>query len=316
MSTETFDSLADNAKLENPWFTKENVKLSLNGICQFLTTDILQQWTNRYSLSSAQPKTIGLVAAGNIPLVGFHDFLCILISGNRIQLKLSSKDSKLFNFIIQELLSLEPDFADRIVQKERLEDFDAIIATGSDNSARYFEFYFGKYRHIIRKNRTSVGIIDGNETDADLQSLGYDIFSYFGLGCRNVSKVYVPAGYDVTKLLASWDAFQETVYHHKYSNNYDYQKSILLVNGSPFLDNGFILLQENEKLVSPISVLYYEYYSNTTDLHAKLELNESKIQCVVGNQQPATIKFGQAQFPQVWDYADQLDTLKFLSELN
>ena len=316
LSEEAFETLHDTVRQENPWFTKDNVRMALKGIEQFLQEDPLRKWTRSYSLHPATPKTIALVLAGNIPLVGFHDFLCVLISGHKAQLKLSSKDSTLFRYIIKHLVWLEPGFKEYIyIKEDKLENFDEVIATGSDNSARYFEFYFGKYPHIIRKNRTSCAILTGQETDEDLKALGTDIFSYFGLGCRNVSTVYLPQGYDLTRILSSWDEYKPIIDHHKYRNNYDYQKSILLVNRVPHLDNGFILLQENSKLVSPIAVLYYEYYATVEDLQAKLKDNEHKIQCIVGNSTPATTPFGQAQYPALWDYADQMDTLKFLSEL-
>lgn len=289
--------------------------MALTGIQSFLRHNALSHWTSSYNLESSNPKTIALVMAGNIPLVGFHDFLCVLISGNRVQIKLSSKDTKLLKYLIKHLIWLEPEFEKYIAINEKLENFDAIIATGSDNSARYFESYFGKYPNIIRKNRTSCAIITGEESEAQIESLGADIFSYFGLGCRNVSKIYVPTGYDLAKLLSSWDSFKDVIHHHKYCNNYDYQKSILLVNTMPFLDNGFIMFQENEKLVSPISVLYYEYYSSEAELKRKLEENSDKLQCIVGSSPLATIKFGQTQLPLLEDYADQIDTLKFISEL-
>jgi len=238
------------------------------------------------------------------------------MSGNRVQIKLSSKDSKLLLYLANQLLSFDSGFSEYIAFNEKLENFDAIIATGSDNSARYFDYYFGRYPNVIRKNRTSCAILTGSESDQEIESLGTDIFSYFGLGCRNVSKVFVPKDYDFVKLLSRLEAFKEIIHHHKYCNNYDYQKSILLVNSVAFLDNGFLLLQENEKLVSPISVLYYEKYEDEKDLKNKLDVNKEKIQCIVGKENPATTPFGLTQFPQVWDYADQLDTLQFLSGLN
>lgn len=254
--------------------------------------------------------------AGNIPLVGFHDLLSVLISGHHVQLKLSSKDSKLIQYLIKHLIWLEPAFEKIIKIKEnKLENFDAVIATGSDNSARYFEYYFGKYPNIIRKNRSSCVILNGNESEEEMEALGEDIFSYFGLGCRNVSKAFVPKGYDLAKILSRWESYKEIIHHHKYCNNYDYQKSILLVNLIPFLDNGFILLQENEKLVSPISVLFYEYYTDQEDLEIKLNINKEKIQCIVGSNSLATVPFGGAQYPEVWDYADNVDTLTFLEKL-
>lgn len=316
LSPEAFETLALQAREENPWFTADNVKRSLTGITQYLQEDKLLAWTSTYTLTPASPKTVAGVLAGNIPLVGFHDLLCVLISGHHAQLKLSSKDSKLIPYLIRQLTWLEPELEQAIALKVgKLEHFDAVIATGSDNSARYFEYYFGKYPNIIRKNRSSCAVLTGNETEAELEWLGEDIFSYFGLGCRNVSKIFVPPGYDFTNLLARWQSYQNIIHHHKYCNNYDYQKSILLVNQVSFLDNGFILLQESEKLVSPISVLYYEYYTSQADLESKLNSNHEKIQCVVGKDKPATIPFGSAQYPEVWDYADQIDTLKFLQEL-
>ncbi len=315
LSEEAFETLALNAKNENPWFTPENIKRSINGIIQYLNEVKLKQWTSSYSLNPKEPKTVALVLAGNIPLVGFHDLLCVLISGHHAQLKLSSKDSKLIQYLIKHLTWLEPGFEKAITIKEnKLENFDAVIATGSDNSARYFEYYFGKYPNIIRKNRSSCVILTGNESEEQIDALGEDIFSYFGLGCRNVSKAYLPKGYDHAKLLSRWVAYKDIIHHHKYCNNYDYQKSILLVNLIPFLDNGFILLQENEKLVSPISVLYYEYYTDQADLEKKLIENKEKIQCIVGAGKPA-LPFGSAQYPEVWDYADNVDTLKFLETL-
>lgn len=316
LSEEALESLALQARSENPWFTAENVRRSLTGIAQYLKEGKLRKWTSVYTLDPKEPKEVALVLAGNIPLVGFHDLLCVLISGHCAQLKLSSKDSKLIQYLIKHLIWLEPAFEKAIIIKEnKLENFDAVIATGSDNSARYFEYYFGKYPNIIRKNRTSCVILTGNESEVEIDALGEDIFSYFGLGCRNVSKAFIPKGYDHAKILSRWEAYKDIIHHHKYCNNYDYQKSILLVNLVPFLDNGFILLQENEKLVSPISVLYYEYYADEANLENKLSINKEKIQCIVGNSPLATVAFGLAQYPEVWDYADNVDTLKFLENL-
>lgn len=316
LSEEAFESLAQNARQENPWFTEQNIRRSLDGTAFYLQADQLKKWTANYSLNPVTPKTIALVLAGNIPLVGFHDLLCVLISGHHAQLKLSSKDSKLIQYLIKHLIWLEPGFEKAIVLKEaKIEDFDAVIATGSDNSSRYFEYYFSKYPNIIRKNRTSCAILTGTESVTEIEALGEDIFSYFGLGCRNVSKLYVPNGYDFVTVLSRWDAYKDIIHHHKYCNNYDYQKSIMLVNTAPFLDNGFVMVHENQKMVSPISVVYYEHYTDQTDLENKLTANAEKIQCIVGNGAPATVKFGQAQYPEVWDYADQVDTLRFLEGL-
>jgi len=309
-----FQTLTEQAARENPWFTKENVRMAMDGIIQFLQKERLEQWVSSYSFRD-QSKKIALVLAGNIPLVGFHDLLSVLISGNNALIKPSSKDSVLLKFIIQKLNDIEPTFRDKIELTEQLKNFDAVIATGSDNSARYFDYYFGKYPNVIRKNRTSVAILGGNESQDELLALGIDVFSYFGLGCRNISKLLVPAGYTFDKLYPTWEVYQPIIHHHKYCNNYDYQKSIMLVNQIPFLDNGFVMLHENTRMVSPISVVYYEQYKDEADLSKKLTEAEDKIQCIVGNGSHATVPFGKAQYPELWDYADGVDTLKFLTNL-
>ena len=300
---------------ENSWFTPESIEISFRGLQQYLNGENLRQWTKRYHLNPSQKRTIAVVMAGNIPLVGFHDFLSILIAGHRIQMKVSSKDSVLIRFISSTLIEIEPRFSPEIEFADMLKGFDAVIATGSDNSARYFNYYFSKYPHIIRKNRTSCAVLNGKESQEDLLALGKDVFQYFGLGCRNVSKLFVPREFDFIRLLDAWQPYLNVLHHHKYHNNYDYQKSILLVNKVPFLDSGFILLQESEKLVSPISVLFYEYYNDEGDLALKLNESRDKIQCVVGRATEDAIPFGQAQSPSLWDYADQVDTLKFLEQL-
>ena len=310
------DALIDQSKTQNAWFTSDNIRLALDGLAAYLDIERLKRWTSVYAISKEQLKTVGIVMAGNVPFVGFHDLLSILISGHKAMIKLSSKDSVLITFLANKLCELEPRFTDRIVFADQLKGFDAVIATGSDNSARYFEFYFARYPHIIRKNRTSCATLLGNETSAELNKLGADIFSHFGLGCRNVSKIYIPAGYHFPVFFESIESYKDIIHHHKYHNNYDYQKSIMLVNSIKFLDNGFLMITENETMVSPISVLFFEYYNNVTELKSKLALNESKIQCIVGKSAPATVSFGQAQFPELWDYADQVDTIKFLTSLN
>lgn len=311
----TLDSLTESARIENPWFTPASVEQSLKGIALFLDAKKLSSWVAPYNFSTK--KKISVIMAGNIPLVGFHDLLCVLISGHIAQVKISSKDSKLITYLIDELLKMEPAFGDSVVlQTGQVKDFDAVIATGSDNTARHFEYYFRNRPHIIRKNRTSCAILTGDESPEEFQRLGDDIFMYYGLGCRNVSKLFVPSGYDFSMLLSSWDAHKEIVNHHKYANNYDYQKAILLVNQQPFLDNGFVLLQRNERLVSPLAVLYYEEYESNDFIAEQLRVNAQKIQCVVGNHDLAGVAFGKAQFPELWDYADGIDTLKFLSSIN
>lgn len=311
----TFSRISGAAASENSWFTPQSVQTAIRGVSHMLAPQALNRWVSAYSLQPARSRVVAVVMAGNIPLVGFHDLLSVLISGHRIQIKYSSKDKVLMSFTVEKLIEIEPRFSDLIQVADQLRAFDAVIATGSDNSSRYFEFYFGKYPHIIRRNRTSCAVLTGTESGENLVELGKDVFTYFGLGCRNVSKLFVPAGYNFQPLLDSWSSYGGVMTHHKYHNNYDYQKSILLVNRQPFLDNGFVLLSESEKTVSPISALYYEAYADDESLLSALRRQEDKIQCVVGNTEIATVAIGEAQFPNVWDYADRIDTLRFLQEL-
>jgi hypothetical protein len=302
-------------KNENPWFTPGSVNLALQGIRRYLDEAKLQQWAAEYDTNPSPVRTVAVVMAGNIPLAGFHDVISVLASGHILMAKLSSKDSVLPTFLLGKLQSLEPRFEPLIKLPPQLKNFDAVIATGSDNSARYFDYYFGKYPHIIRKNRTSCAILTGEESDDELVLLGRDVFTYFGLGCRNVSKIFIPEGFDPVRLVKAWEIYVDIIHHHKYHNNYDYQKSILLVNKIPFYDSGFVILQENEKLVSPISVVYLERYRSDEELTQKLAVISEKIQCIVGNSKDKTIAFGEAQSPELWDYADGVDTMKFLETL-
>lgn len=304
----------------NPWFTKENTLNAINAIAQSLTKENLIKWTNNYPQLKEQvsPKNIGVIMAGNIPMVGFHDMLSVLIAGHSFIGKQSSKDNILLKTIGDILMDIEPCFNNHITFiEDKLQNFDAVIATGSNNSARYFEYYFGKYPHIIRKNRNSVAILTGNETKDDLHNLADDIFRYYGLGCRNVSKLYLPEGYDVHPLFQSFIPHQEVVNHNKYANNYDYNKTIYLLNNEKLLDNNFVLLKEATDLSSPIGVIYYEYYTDIRKLDEQLNLNKESIQCIVANDEHVEqrIAFGQAQNPQLWDYADNIDTIDFLTNL-
>ena len=314
ISQEELQTLTENARNQNAWFTPASVEFALRSIGENMTEESLKNWVKNYKLSSVS-KTVALVLAGNIPLVGFHDLLAVLISGHKALLKLSSKDQYLMDYLIRKITAIDGALGERIHLTERLKNFDAVIATGSDNTSRYFEYYFGKYPHIIRKNRTSVAILNGDESDDELTALGNDVFMYFGLGCRNVSKVYVPENYTFDKMFVSWESYKDIIHHHKYCNNYDYQKSILLVNMEKFLDNGFVLLQPSDRIVSPISVVYYEHYKDKAHLSAMLQKVGEKIQVVVGHSLPASIAFGHAQFPGLQDYADNADTLHFLGEL-
>ena len=312
----TLADLALRAKNENPWFTSQSINTALRGVTKYLEGEALSKWASGYDLRPPTVRSVAIVMAGNIPLAGFHDFLSVLISGHAVQIKMSSKDTVLISHLAEQLVSIQPAFKDLIVFSERLKNFDAVIATGSDNSARYFNFYFGKYPHIIRKNRTSCAVLSGSENETDLIGLGRDIFIYYGLGWRNVSKIFFPEGLNPQDLCRTWQCFSDVLDHHKYHNNYDYQKSILLVNRIPFFDPGFLIMQESDKLVSPISVIYFEYYSDEASLSLKLTQHRDKIQCIVGGKWAGSVPFGQAQFPELADYADQIDTLRFLEQLN
>lgn len=302
---------------ENPWFTAASVAMSLSTIGENLTEYSLKNWLKNYDFSTPRPRKVALILAGNIPAVGFHDIMSVLLSGHIAVIKYSSKDRYLTQFLLDKLRELAPSLGQQIiVSEELLKDFDAVIATGSDNTSRYFEYYFSKYPHIIRKNRTSVALLHGGESDDELTQLGKDVFSYFGLGCRNVSKIFVPENYQFDKLFRSWEPFKEIVNHHKYCNNYDYQKSILLINREPFLDNGFVILQPSERIVSPISVVYHESYRDMDNLRTILDAIKEKIQTIVGDAPLARVKFGDAQCPALSDYADNVDTLRFLEQLN
>jgi hypothetical protein len=300
----------------NPWFTPENVTHALRSIAGELTVENLVKWTSKYPDLrdiSLNIKT-GVIMAGNIPLVGFHDFLSVLISGNILVAKTSSKDSDLIAKIAEILYLINPGFREKIeFTEDHLQDFDVVIATGSNNSSRYFEHYFGRYTHIIRKNRNSIAIIEGNETRDELVSLGSDIFLYFGLGCRNVSKIYIPRGYDLPALTKNWESFSAIISHTKYANNYDFSKAVFIVNKEKFHDTGYILLREESRLSSPVAVLYWEHYDDPQDLQNVISGFKDKIQCIVGSRYTP---FGQAQSPRLWDYADGVDTIDFLLKKN
>ncbi len=307
----------------NAWFTPEQQTLALQSIAtSFLHRDILQHWLSSYEATSfarTPRRRVGLILAGNIPLVGFHDVMCIFLAGHKVLFKLSDKDKYLLPFLLAKLCVIDARTAQYFEQVEgKLTDFDAVIATGSNNSARYFEAYFGKYPNIIRKNRNAVAVLTGAESREDLHLLGEDIFQYFGLGCRNVAKIYAPQNYDFNTFLEVMHEFSpRLVSYDRYKNNFDYQMTVLLLNKAVFYHNGCLLLTENEGLASPISVVHYEYYKNMDKLTKHLEAKKAEIQCVVNKDafQIGTLpcfKFGQAQCPTVNDYADGIDTMAFL----
>jgi len=315
---EDFKNLISSASNTNAWFNPEEVEKAVRALQQMLNPQDLDLWF-RDIVVSKTPKKIGLILAGNIPMVGFHDVIAVLATGNIALIKLSSADDKLLPALLNRLVSFEPLLENHIIYVERLSGFDAVIATGSNNSSRYFDYYFGKVPHIIRKNRNSVAVITGDEAPEELSLLGHDIFDYFGLGCRNVSKIYIPEDYDIKKFFEPLEGFKDIINHFKYNNNYDYNKSIYLVNLKHHYDNGFLLLTEGESLSSPLAVLYYEKYSNLAELEALLNDKTPDIQCVVSNAalklQIPVLGFGQSQSPKLWDYADNVNTIQFLNAL-
>ncbi len=305
----------------NTWFDEVNVRRMMKALGESLEKDRLQLWVEKYQPRiSDQKKTrvVGVVMAGNVPAVGFHDFLSVLISGHRLLAKLSSDDDKLLPAVAELLFAVEPAFRDMVKFTQGvLKPFEAVIATGSNNTSRYFDYYFSSYPHIIRRNRNGVAVLTGHENERELQELSDDIFLFYGLGCRNVSKIFVPEDYDFEPLLRAVKSRGEVAENHKYFNNYEYNKAIYLVNGTTHWDTGNLLITENVAVASPVSVLHYEYYKTTDDLKTLLEADKEKIQCVVGNSEvwDGMVPFGKSQQPELWDYADGVDTMEFLLNL-
>lgn len=308
----------EKAEQLNPWFTQEMLGLTFQSLTKVLNNKSLLDWVADYSFPECNPKKVAVIMAGNIPIVGFHDFLSVLISGHKFLGKLSSKDTILLPSLAKKLIEIEPEF-DSFIEftEDQVKDFDAIIATGSNNSARYFESYFGKYPNIIRQNRNSVAIIKGDETEEELKEIAKDIYFYFGLGCRSVNKLYFPNGYKLPHFIDHMQDFENYIHHNKFGNNYSYNNSVLLLNMIPFLDNGFSIFKEDTSFASPISVIHYEFYDDIENVEAQLEKHEKQIQCVVeaNNPKKGRISPGQTQFPMLNDYADNVDVMRFLLTL-
>jgi Acyl-CoA reductase (LuxC) len=295
----------------NAWFTEPHIDLAAGNIAtQFLQKDKLERWINNYKLSRHHKK-VGIVMAGNIPLVGFHDFLCGFMSGHQVLLKLSSKDDVLLKHLLAKLTEWEPAVADQVVVAERLNNCDAYIATGSNNTARYFEQYFGKYPHMIRKNRTSVAVLDGFETEEELGLLADDVYLYYGLGCRNVTQVCVPHGYNFETLLNAFRKHNQYADLSKYKHNYDYHLAIFLLNKVPYMSNESLLMVQNELPFSAVSVLHYRYYENKHNLLEHLKKSDD-IQAIIGK---GFVPFGDSQKPALDKYPDGVDTMAFLCSL-
>lgn len=317
MFFDPFNLQINRAAESNGWFTKDNVFTAFYRWGKILNINNLKNWTSSYNLDIAQPKMIGVIMAGNIPLVGFHDFLSVLISGHNIKVKQSSADNKFLPLIAKYLEYAAPDFKGKIsFTEDKLENIDAVIATGSNNTSRYFDYYFGKFPNIIRRNRNSAAILTGNESETELNQLGEDIFRYFGLGCRSVSKLFVPEGYDFDPLFKALYEYKDVLNYEKYVNNYDYNKAVYLMSDFNLLENGFLMVKEDKSYSSPIATVFYEYYSDEAQLEQKLIEDRELIQCLVGNSKKSDrIPFGQTQKPELSDYADGIDTLAFLERL-
>ncbi|WP_460219001.1 acyl-CoA reductase [Psychroserpens sp. MEBiC05023] len=311
-----FDGFVHQIKIaqeHNGWFTKENILFALEGWSNQLKNKNINTWILKYKFNSECLKTIAIIMAGNIPLVGFHDFLSVLICGQKVLVKQSSNDKHLLPFLAKYLEYVEPEFKDRIsFTEEKLENFDAVIATGSDNTARYFEYYFKDKPSIIRKNRNSIAVLTGQETEDELKALSEDIFRYYGLGCRNVSKLFVPKTYNFDNFFKAMYEWNPIINQTKYANNYDYNKTVYLMSEFDMLENGFLMIKEDENFASPIATVFYEYYTSEASLKDIIIKNKENIQCVVANGfLNNEIKFGNTQLPNLWDYADNVDTITF-----
>ena len=308
-----FESLLKRSEIENPWFTIENQKFALKQWTDLLTEENIADWLKEYQISKTT-KRVGLILAGNIPLVGFHDVISVVLSNHIPVIKLSSKDKYMIPFLLKKWNEFsEGNVSFEFVEK--LENFDAVIATGSNNTARYLEYYFKNHLNIIRKNRTSIAVLKGDETEGELKLLAEDIFRYFGLGCRNVTRLFIPQDFVLDRLFESFLDFQEIINHNKYANNYDYNRAVYLLNQDKFWDNNFVMLKEDEKLFSPLSVINFSRYSSLDEVKSFISENEENIQCVVAKDELGldSIKLGEAQNPGLNTYADNVDTMKFLS---
>ncbi|MCH2196689.1 acyl-CoA reductase [Kordia sp.] len=316
-----FDGMIHQLKLaqeNNGWFIKENLRFAIGNWAKALQRESLEQWTKNYNFNTVSTKKVAVIMAGNIPLVGFHDFLSVLIVGHEVLVKQSSNDKHLLPFLAKYLEYVAPSFKGKITfTDEKLEGFDAVIATGSNNTARYFEYYFKDKPNIIRKNRNSVAILTGKETEEQLVGLSDDIFTYFGLGCRSVSKLFIPKEYNFDAFFKGMYEKSDIMNSAKYANNYDYNKAVYLMSLFDILENGFVMIKEDPQYASPIATVFYEYYEDLDSLQEKLQAEAEQIQCIVADiNMKNEVKFGQTQHPELHDYADGVDTLAFLTNLS
>jgi hypothetical protein len=311
---EPFEQAINQSEIKNPWFTRFEIESALRGIIRMLNRPDLEAWIKTYTLTERIPKKVGVIMAGNIPLAGFHDLICVLMSGNAIEARLSSSDSHLLPFITQMFSSYYEPARSLINFTSQIKKVDAIIATGSNNTSRYFEYYFGNLPHVFRKNRNSVAILTGEENEFDLLLLGRDIFTYYGMGCRNISKIFVPEDYRFDELFKNITTFSHVMQHSRYMNNYDYHQALYLMNKREFLTNNFLIVIREEGLSSPVGVLFYEPYNDRESLEKHLEGISDQIQCIVSKKGP--VEPGRTQAPAISDYADGFDTMRFLTELS
>jgi hypothetical protein len=319
--------LLSQAEMQNRWFTEDSCKNAMHGCGMMLETSVLEDWLERYDLNADAlgVKRIGLVLAGNLPLVGWHDVMCTLLTGHEAVIKASSSDSVLMTAVIEAWQSFLPEDSKLRVQwvTGKLSDVDAVIATGSANTNRYFEHYFKDLPRILRSQRTSVAILDGTESDEEIRALGSDVFQYFGMGCRSVTKLYLPVGFDLNRLFKVWIEWSHLANHNKYANNYDYHKAVWLLNQVPLIENGFVLLKEDNTFLSPVGSLFYEPYTDRQSLMAHLKAHMHDLQCIAvrnpsdfqGSSVPV-VPLGRTQMPMPWDYADGVDTISFLLGLS
>jgi 5'(3')-deoxyribonucleotidase len=311
------DEVINTMYKKNSWFVPEFVKSALGGLSHMLKEEKLYRWLSKYPHPNKNKKNIGIIMAGNIPAVGFHDLITVLCSLKRAVIKLSHNDNVLIPYLVDLMIKIDPAIKHQIKFMNSLDRIDAIIATGSDNTSRYFEYTFRGLPRLIRKNRTSCCILNGYETSGELAKLSNDIFSYFGMGCRNVSKLFIPPGYNIESLLPHFSTFSWIKNHSKYYHNYSFQSSRYILEHRQFIDGQFFIMAKSKDLVSPLSCLYYDEYGNTLEAGDIIRLNKNKIQCVVSSNGlfPNNIDFGMAQYPELWDYADDIDTMKFLAEI-
>lgn len=312
-----FNKKINEAYQYNKWFTTENCLLSFKNWSKELTTLKLSKWLNNYELKNCSKKTIVIIMAGNIPLVGFHDFICAKILNYKCLIKMSSDDKILLPIVIDFLDFILPGFKKNIeFTNKPLKKFDGVIATGSNSSFKYFEYYFKKYPKILRKTRHSIAVLDGNESKENLIDLGNDIFNYFGMGCRSVSKIFVPKNYNFDLLFESLFEFKEVIKNNRYANNYDYNKAIYLMGEKKITENGFLILKKDKNLGSPIACLFYDTYNSIKEIEKYIDNNSEYLQCIVSNFKLSnSIPLGSSQKPKIYDYADKIDTLNFLLKM-